>query len=149
MATLDGINAPYTLSHRQRHLYTLTAKIYKTTPANTITGDASETYDLRWDNVPCYRNRRPSLYIETMGGRFEHDIFGTNDIWQFPQEVGADLNDGDYLIDVTPGSEDYGKTWIVRGESMTQIKTGDRDGGVTQCMSSIVPANDVPDDVHA
>lgn len=146
---MPAFSGPYHLSDRQRRLYNVLVRVFKSTPANTSRGDATRPAVLRWDQVPCYRAQRASLDQPTTAGRVVPDSRRDVHVYQFPEQLGGDLSDGDYIVDVTLTPEGtpsvtWGRVWRVRGPAITQLRRVEFDAGLTTCDANVVAPYDVP-----
>lgn len=85
----------------------------------TITPNAAglppaPTYALVASNVPAHKEGSPSARQPDVLGRVEGDNIFTLDLLHFA--VDADVQADDWLENVTPGTEDYGSFWVIRGQ---------------------------------
>lgn len=65
-------------------------------------------------NVAAHKEGSPSARQPDVIGRVEGDNIFTLDLWHFPPD--ADVQADDWLENVTPGTEDLGSYWVIRGQ---------------------------------
>lgn len=126
---------PYTLSWRQRRLYTYRATLYSPrllgdTGGDLEADDAGVNYTPRFTDVPCLYKSTPELDVPTIAGRYKELNLMTLESWYFP--VGVDIAD-QWVIEMTgsdpkhPAHVYTGRFWIARDNPQTVVSQGARN----------------------